>query len=492
MNGRVVVIGYGMAGARLAAELRARDPELDVTVIGAEPSRAYNRILLSSVIAGKVAEGDVLLAEPTGRGVVQRLGVEAVDVDRAARTVATSDGDTVPYDRLVFATGSRALLPPVKGLVDDDGAIADRVAPFRTLADCRRIVGLAAGARSALVLGGGLLGLEAARGLAGRGLDVTVLHAVGHLMERQLDPAASAVLVGALAALGVRVELGVTTVGVEPASAGSAGTAGVEAVLGDGRRLPADLFVVACGVRPETGLAERAGLAVDRGILVDDRMRTGDRRVFAIGDCAQHAGVVNGLVAPAWEQAGIAADVITGVRPLARYRPRPPVTRLKAAGIDLAAMGDSTRADGDQVTYVDSVRRTYAKLVVRGDRLAGAILLGDNPTVGGVIQLFDRGAPLPPDLRSLHLGRAGTGAGAAAEASPALMPDAAVVCHCNTVTKGTVVGCWRDGARAVDDVRAATRATTGCGTCRDTVAGILSWLSTIDEGPPTMDEGAAA
>jgi assimilatory nitrate reductase electron transfer subunit len=481
---KVVVIGYGMAGARLASELRARDPELALTVIGAEPSRAYNRILLSSVIAGKVAEGDVLLAEPTGRGVVQRLGMEAVEVDRTTRTVSTSDGgDTVPYDRLVFATGSRALLPPVKGLLDDDGAVADRVAPFRTLADCRRIVGLATGARAALVLGGGLLGLEAARGLAGRGLEVTVLHAVGHLMERQLDRDASTVLVAALLALGVRVELGVTTVGVEPTGHG------VEAVLSDGRRLAADLFVVACGVRPETGLAERTGLAVDRGILVDDRMRTSDPRVFAVGDCAQHAGVVSGLVAPAWEQARIAADVITGVRPLARYRPRPAVTRLKAAGIDLAAMGDSTRADGDQVTFVDSVRRTYAKLVVRGDRLAGAILLGDNPTVGSVIQLFDRGAPLPPDLRSLLLGRAVTGAGAAAEASPALMPDAAVVCQCNTVTKGAVVGCWRAGARTVDDVRAATRATTGCGTCRDTVTGILSWLSTIDERLPTMDEG---
>jgi assimilatory nitrate reductase electron transfer subunit len=479
---RVVVIGYGMAGARLVSELRARDPELDVTVIGAEPSRAYNRILLSSVIAGKVAEGDVLLAEPTGRGVAQRLGVEAVDLDRAARTVSTSDGDTVMYDRLVLATGSRAFLPPVKGLVDDDGALADRVAPFRTLADCRRIVDLAAGARAALVLGGGLLGLEAARGLAARGLDVTVLHAVGHLMERQLDSGASTVLVGALEALGLRVELGVATVAVEP------GPTGVEAVLADGRRLAGDLFVVACGVRPETALAERAGLAVERGILVDDRMRTSDPRVFAVGDCAQHADVVSGLVAPAWEQARIAADVITGVRPLARYRPRPPVTRLKAAGIDLAAMGDSTRADGDQVTFVDSLRRTYAKLVVRGDRLVGAILLGDNPTVGRVIQLFDRGAPLPPDLRCLLLGRAVNGAGAATdatdatEASPALMPDAAVVCQCNTVTKGAVVGCWRDGGRGVDDIRAATRATTGCGTCADTVAGILGWLSTIDEG----------
>jgi assimilatory nitrate reductase electron transfer subunit len=459
------------------SELRARGPDLDVTVIGAEPVRAYNRILLSNVIAGKVTERDVLLAEPTGRGVTQRLGVDAIAVDRAGRTVSTLDEAAIGYDRLVFATGSRAVLPPVKGLVDDDGAVAERVAPFRTLEDCRRIVALANGARSALVLGGGLLGLEAARGLAARGLDVTVLHAVGHLMERQLDPAASGVLVRTLAELGVAVELGVSTVGVESTDDG------VEAVLSDGRRLAADLVVVACGVRPETALAERAGLTVDRGIVVDDRMRTSDPRVFAVGDCAQHAGVVSGLVAPAWEQARVAADVITGVRPLARYHPRPPVTRLKAAGIDLATMGDSTVDDGDQVTFVDSVRRTYAKLVVRDNRLAGAILLGDNPTVGTVIQLFDRAAPLPLDPRSLLLGRAVNGAGAAPEGSPALMPDAAVVCQCNTVTKGAVVGCWRGGARSVPDVSAATRATTGCGTCRDTVDGILSWLSTIEEVP---------
>ena len=480
---RIVVIGYGMAGARLASELRARSPELDVTAIGAEPFRAYNRILLSSVIAGKVTETDVLLAEPAGRGVVQRLGVEAVAVDRAGRTVSTSDGAAVGYDRLVFATGSRALLPPVKGLINDDGAVADRVAPFRTLDDCRRIVALAAGARRALVLGGGLLGLEAAPGLAARGLTVTVLHAVGHLMERQLDPEASTVLVSTLESLGVGVELGVTTVAVEPAVDGVTGGGEIQAVLSDGRRLAADLLVVACGVRPETGLAERAGLAVDRAILVDDRMRTSDPRVFAVGDCAEHAGVVGGLVAPAWEQARIAADVITGVRPLARYRPRPPVTRLKAAGIDLATMGDSTVSGGDQVTFVDSARRTYAKLVVREGRLAGAIMLGDNPTVGSVIQLFDRAAPLPADPRALLLGRAIGGGGVAApEASPALMPDAAVVCQCNTVTKGSVVGCWRGGARSVADVSAGTRATTGCGSCQDTVAGILSWLHDIDEG----------
>ncbi|GIH14112.1 FAD/NAD(P)-binding oxidoreductase [Rugosimonospora africana] len=471
------MVGHGMSGARLVSELHARDPELDLTVLGAEPHPAYNRILLSAVVAGTVAEADITLVEPAAHRASTRLGTAVVDLDRAARTVWTSDGGRLRYDRLVLATGGRAVLPEIKGLVGDDGSLPDRVAPFRTLDDCRRITALASGARTALVLGGGLLGLEAARGLARRGLAVTVLHAVGHLMDRQLDAAASAVLVDSLASLGVRVELDACTVAVAP------DVGRVEAVLADGRRLAGDLLVVACGIRPETDLAVRAGLAVERGVVVDDRMRTSDPRVFAIGDCAEHAGRVTGLLAPAWAQARVAADVITAARPLARYRPTAPVTRLKAAGIDLAAMGDSTRTGGDQVTYADPARGTYAKLVVRDNRLSGAIMIGDNPTVGTVIQMFDRGTPLPPDPRALLLGRwiGGPVPVGAPQASPSLMPDAAVVCQCNTVTKKDLVGCWRGGARTVGDLVAGTRASTGCGSCRDTVEGILGWLRGAEE-----------
>jgi len=476
---RLVVVGYGMAGARLAAEVHGRRPDLDVTVLGAEPHRAYNRILLSHVVAGTSPEADVYLTEPAGRGVRVRLGQAAAGVDRANRTVTTADGTAVGYDTLVLATGAEAVLPPIKGLTLDDGSLPDRVAALRTLDDCRRILELsdravgAGAAPSALVLGGGLLGLEAARGLARRGLACTVLHPQGHLMDRQLDPAAGAVLASTLDGLGVRTVMDASTVAVE------SGPERVEAVLCDGRRLSADLLVVACGVRARTGLAERAGLGVDRGILVDDRLRTTDRHIYAIGDCAQHAGTVSGLVAPAWEQARVVADVVTAARPLARYVPRPVITRLKAPGIDLASMGDSTGTDGDVITFADPARGTYAKLVVRDDRLAGAILLGDNPTVGAVIQLFDRGARLPADPRSLLLGRAigaAAAAGGASEASPALMPDAAVICQCNTVTKGALVRCWRGGARSAPDLIAGTRAGTGCGGCRAAVDGIAGWL----------------
>ena len=458
---RVVIVGYGMAGARLAGELLARDRNLDLTVLGAEPHRAYNRILLSNLLAGKVDEGDTLLPDAHGKRLSLRLGAPARSLDRSRREVSTSDGSVFGYDALVLATGSTAIVPPIDGLADPP--------VFRTLDDCRRIAARLPGARSALVLGGGLLGLEAARGLAARGLAVTVVHAAGHLMERQLDPGASAVLDRTLCDLGIEVHLDAAAVGATPD--------GLR--LADGRTLPADLVVVACGVRPEVSLARDAGLAVGRSILVDDRLRTSDPDVYAIGDCAEYPGDVSGLVAPAWAQAHVVADLVTGTGPAARYRPVPPVTRLKAAGIDLAAMGESTVDSDDTVTFVDPVRRRYAKLVIRNGRLTGAIMLGDHPAVGAVIQHFDRQTPLPSDPRPLLFARPGAGSDGtlAAAESPALMPDAALVCRCNGISKGALTKAWLGGAR---DLEAATKAGTGCGSCRDVVEGIASWLSTVE------------
>ncbi|MGC4867100.1 FAD-dependent oxidoreductase [Micromonospora sp. DT53] len=470
MTARVVIIGNGMAGARLAGELHAREGDRKVTVLGAEPHRAYNRILLSTLLAGRIAEPDVELTEAAGHGVDLRSGVPVTAVDRSAREVRTDDGERIGYDHLVLATGARAVVPPLPGL--DPANLPERVVPFRTLDDCRRILAAADGARSALVLGGGLLGLEAARGLATRGLSTTVVHPREHLMERQLDPTAGAVLAGTLADLGVTVQLGVSATGV------AANASGVRLDLADGRSLRADLLVLSCGVRPDTALAQAAGLTVRRGVVVDDRLRTSDRSISAIGDCAEHDGVLTGLVAPAWAQAQVLSDVLTGTDPLARYRPRPVVTRLKAAGIDLASMGDAASAGPDEeLTFADPTRGTYARLRIRDERLVGAILLGDNPAVGTVIQLFDRGQPVPSDRRALLLGRALGGVGATPAASPALMPDAATVCQCNTVSKGALVRSWRSGARTVDAVVAATRAGTGCGGCRDAMSGIVDWLS---------------
>ncbi|MFY1697653.1 MULTISPECIES: FAD-dependent oxidoreductase [unclassified Solwaraspora] len=491
---RIVIVGHGMAGARLAAELHARRGDFKITVFGAERHRAYNRIMLSNLLAGRADELDVTLTEAAGHGVDVRAGLPVVAIEPTTRTVRTADGGATEYDHLVLATGSRAVVPALPGLTGpadttdpadtanptaalDPAALPERVAVFRTLDDCRRILTAAAGARTALVLGGGLLGLEAARGLAARGLDVRVVHKVDQLMERQLDPTASAVLARTLARLGVGTELAAAAAAVD------AGADGVRLRLGDGRELTADLLVLACGVRPDTDLARRAGLTVGRGVVVDDRMATSDPHIWAIGDCAEHDGVVTGLVAPAWEQARVLARVLAGDDPAARYRPLPTVTRLKAAGIDLAAMGD-TRGDADagteELSFADPVRGTYARLLIRDDRLTGAIMLGDNPAVGTVIQLFDRGGQVPADRRALLLGRAVGGTVAAPVTSPALMPDAATVCQCNTVSKGALVRCWRAGARSVGEVVAATRATTGCGSCTDAVTGIVDWLSSVD------------
>lgn len=472
MTDRIVIIGNGMAGTRLASELSARGGDRKVTTFGTEPHRAYNRIMLSTLLAGAIGEPDVQLAEAAGHGIDLHTGVCVTAIDRENRAVRTDRGDRIHYDHLVLATGSRAVVPPLAGLTG--GELPERVVSFRTLEDCRRILAVADRARRVLVLGGGLLGLEAARGLAGRGLEVTVVHPVPYLMERQLDPAAAAVLADTLADLGVTTQLAV------PATAVLADSRGVRLELADGRSFDADLLVLACGVRPDTALATAANLAVRQGVLVDDQLRTSDRHISAIGDCAQHGDTLTGLVAPAWAQARVLAQVLSGADPSARYRPRPVVTRLKTAGIDLAAMGDPGDGPGEELTFTDPAGGTYARLRINHERLTAAILVGDNPSVGTVIQLFDRGQPVPSDRRSLLLGRAPGPGPAEPATTPALMPAAATVCHCNNVNKGTLVESWRRGARTVDEVAAATRAGTGCGSCRDAVAGITDWLSTVE------------
>jgi assimilatory nitrate reductase electron transfer subunit len=457
---KVVIVGNGMAGSRLAAEVRRRDPDrVSVTLLGEEPCPAYNRVLLSSVVGGSMTPD--LIALPETPAVDVRLGAAVTAIDRAARTVTVTGGSTVDYDVLVLATGSRSILPPIDGLVGEDGVVA-----FRTLEDCERMLARARPGTQVAVVGGGLLGLEAARGLAHRGCRVTVVHAVGHLMERQLDPPGGRVLARTLEAMGIELRLGALAARYLP---------GDGLKLDDGSLVPAELVVVAAGVRPETALAEAAGLTVDRGILVDDSLRTNDSRVHAIGDCARHPGTVSGLVQPAWEQAAVLADLITGANPDARYSGTPVVTRLKARDVDLAALGDvhASDAEAEVLCLQDIARGRYVKLVLRDERVAGAIVLGLPDAAATITQFYDRGMPAPSDRLALLLGRA-LPAGAA---TPVDLPASAVVCRCNTVTKGQLVKAWRDGACGVTELADSTRATTGCGSCLDTVRGITEWLS---------------
>ncbi|HMA47485.1 MAG TPA: FAD-dependent oxidoreductase [Frankiaceae bacterium] len=478
---RVVVVGNGMAGSRVVEEIRARDRDVAVTVFGAERDGAYNRVLLSNVLAGQAGLADVGLTTAgwhVAHQVDLHLGVPVTGVDRAARVVTAADGTRARYDALVLATGSRPRLPPVTGLRDAAGRLAPGAHAFRTLDDTRRILRSAGRARHAVVAGGGLLGLEAARGLAARGLDVEVVHVAGHLMERQLDATGGAILAATLRGLGVRVRVGTSPARVELCDGGVRGV-----VLADGTVLACDLLVLACGVRPEVRLAAAAGLRVERGVVVDGKLRSvTDPAVLAVGECAQHDGVVYGLVAPAWEQAAVLADVLTGADPAASYRGSRLVTRLKAPGVQLASLGEVDGADGatEVVQFVDPARGTYKKVLIRDDRLVGAILLGDVATVGTLTQAYERGRPLPADRLPLLFAEVGGGAPAG---TPALVPAAATVCVCNGVTKRAIVDCVLAGARTADEVAARTRAGTGCGSCRDAVAGIVDW--TLDAEPAT-------
>jgi assimilatory nitrate reductase electron transfer subunit len=471
----VVVVGNGMAGSRFVQELVERDLDrrLDITVIGDEPGGAYNRMLLSNVLAGTTAAQDIELASESWyerHAVTLRTGTPVVGIDRKSQFVELVGGESIRYDALVLATGSDPVVPPVPGLHRASGEPVDGVVPFRTSGDCTEIRRRAERARAAVVVGGGVLGLEAARGLVGLGVPVTVVERGTRLMEQQLDSGAARVLARAVERTGVTAfaDIGVVEVVGDPVQA---------VLLSDGRRIDADLLVLCCGVRPRVALAVDADLAVERAIVVGDDLRSvSDRNVFAIGECAEHRGRTYGLVAPAWEQARIAAEIVAGG--IGTYTGSAIVTRLKAAGIELATMGETTSDDEDDVCFVDGQRGVYQKLVVRDGRLVGAILLGDTRTVGTVTQLYDRGATVPIDRAGLLLTR--RAGGSSAEASPTLLPDSATICHCNGVSKGSICSAWQGGARTIAEIADRTRATTGCGTCRESVVGIADWLAAAD------------
>ncbi|MDO0925223.1 FAD-dependent oxidoreductase [Streptomyces sp. TG1A-8] len=476
---QVVIVGNGMAGHRVAAELLSSSPGVRITVFGAEPHAPYNRVLLTNLLAGKADERSIRLPE-LAPGATVRAGVEVTGIDREACTVTAADSSVTGYDALVLATGGSALLPPVGGLRRDDGRLLPGITGLRTLDDCREVFRLVAevarrtggGPARVLVLGGGLLGLEAARGLVQRGIEAEILQADPWLMSRQLDAAGGRALLRGLTGLGVAVRVGVRVASV----VGDGRFEGVR--CSDGQLIPGDVLIVACGMRPATTLAADAGLPVERGIVVDDLMRTADPRIFAVGDCAEHRGTLYGLVQPAWEQARVAARTIAalpGVRP---FRGSRVVTRLKTTGIDLATMGEvgaDGSGEGEEVlSYCDSGRNVYQKVVVRDGRVAGAILVGGSAALGTITQLFDRRAAVPQDRRLLLFpelaGTAGTGA------STGLAADA-LVCQCNGVPREEVLRHGAAGSRTVESIATATRATTGCGGCRPLIEELLAGLA---------------
>lgn len=487
---RVIVVGNGLAGARLQDEILRRDPtgtRVHVAVYGDEPHPAYNRILLSTVVAGRLTANDIGLRPPSWADDPAHevhLGVAVTAVDRARRTVTRSDGGTDTYDTLVLATGSSAVLPPVPGMAHDDGRPVPGVVTFRTLEDCAVIAESAGPGSRVVVIGAGLLGVEAARGAALRGAQVTVVHPKSHPMEKQLDAAGGAVLARVLGELGMDLALGARASAVRTADGA------LQVDLTDGTSVAADLVVVTAGARPDTDLAAACGLTIGRGVVVDDRLRTSDPHIRALGDCAEHRGEVHGLVQPAWEMAAVLADDLCGGDGPG-YGGSAVVTRLKAHGIDLASMGCVETPDDDEaevLTLSDPTRGRYAKVIVRKDRLVGAVMLGNPEVVGTLGQYFDAGTPVPSDRMTLLLGH--LAGGPAETASPSTMPDAAVVCRCNTVTKKHLVSAWRRGCHTTAAMAQATRATTGCGSCVSAVDGLCDWLHRAD--PPTADSSTPA
>jgi nitrite reductase (NADH) large subunit len=383
---RLVVIGNGMAGVRAVEEILARDPiGFEITVFGAEPHGNYNRILLSRVLAGETGF-DAIVTHDTAwyaaNGIELIAGETVVAIDRDARMVTGEHGTVRPYDVLILAMGSEPVILPIPG------ATLPGVLGFRDIADVEAMRAACRPGTRAVVIGGGLLGLEAAHGLHRNGVDVTVVHLMPSLMERQMDPASGGLLAAALQARGIAVLTGASTREI-------CGSDRVRAVaLADGREIPADLVVLAAGVRPRAGLARAAGLVCSRGIVVDDGMRTSDPAIFAIGENAEHRGAVVGLLAPAQEMARVCADRIAG--PVASdYVPSVTGTHLKVSGIDTWSAGDFLGdAASEAVEFRDPARGVHKRLVVRDDRLIGAAMVGDASDTGWYLDLLRGGTRL--------------------------------------------------------------------------------------------------
>lgn len=481
---RLIVVGNGMAGARAVEEILQRGGAdmFEITMFGDEPHGNYNRISLSNVLAGLEEPGAIFLNPLEWyeeNAITLHAGVRVTRVDRFAREVTADDGTVHPYDKLIIATGSRSFFPPIPGLLDDDGHPRPGVFGFRNIADTEQMLDSARGATRAAVIGGGLLGLEAARGLLARGLEVHVIHRTDRLMNVQLDGQAAAILRRGVEELGIHVHLETSTARLDGEHGAVTGLQ-----FGDGSMLECDLVVVTAGIRPNTDLASGAGLEVERAIVVDDAMRAIDERdIYVVGECVQHRGQVYGLVAPLWEQAVVLAEQITGANAKAAYHGSKLATKLKVSGIDLATMGISEpeHDDDELVTFSEPKRRVYKTVIVRNGKLVGATLLGDVSKVSFLMQAFDRGMVLPDERVSLLFDLGGP----APATSVAELPDDVQVCNCNGVTKGAIRSCVKDGARTMSAIAGATRAGSGCGSCKGQVLEILEWAADgeIEEDP---------
>ncbi|WP_325437543.1 nitrite reductase large subunit NirB [Pseudomonas nitroreducens] len=470
---KLVLIGNGMAGVRTLEELLKIAPDLyDITVFGAEPHPNYNRILLSPVLAGEQAFEDIVLNDLnwySENGIRLLLNRKVTRIDRHRRKVYAEDGTEAEYDRLLIATGSNPFILPVPG------SRLQGVIGYRDIADTQTMIDTAGTHSHAVVIGGGLLGLEAANGLKQRGMDVTVVHLSDWLLERQLDRTAGKLLQEALESRGIHFRLNTHT--EELIDDGSGRVCAIR--FKDGEVIAADLVVMAAGIRPNTELAEKTGLPCNRGILVSDTLQTYDPRIYALGECASHRGIAYGLVAPLFEQAKVCANHLAMLG-FARYQGSVTSTKLKVTGIDLFSAGQFMGGEGTEtITLSDPIGGVYKKLVIKDDVLVGACLYGDTADGGWYFRQIRENHNVAQIRDHLMFGESSLGdVGHQGQNSAANMPDTAEVCGCNGVCKGTIVKAIQEnGLFSVDEVKKHTKAASSCGSCAGLVEQIL--ISTV-------------
>jgi len=466
---RLVMVGNGMAGVRTLEELLKLAPDLyDIVVFGAEPHANYNRILLSPVLSGEMTLQEIMLNDESWyrkHGIRLHLGKQVVRIDRAARKVIAADGTEEGYDRLLLATGSTPVILPIPG------SRLPGVVTYRDIGDTQAMIDASVRSGCALVIGGGLLGLEAANGLKQRGMDVTVVHLMPWLMERQLDRTAAELLQRSLEGRGLRFLLERET---EEILERDGRVAGVR--FADGEVVPAELVVMAVGIRPNTELARSCGLHCDRGVVVSDTMQTHDPRVYAVGECVAHRGVTYGLVAPLFEMSKVCANHLAQFG-IGRYEGSVTSTKLKVTGIDVFSAGDFIGGDdSEEIVLHDAVGGVYKKLVIRDDRLVGGVLYGDTVDGAWYLQLLRDKQPIADIRDHLMFGQSHLGnAGHQGQEKAVGMPDHMEVCGCNGVTKGAIVQCIKSkGLFSLEDVRKHSKASSSCGSCTGLVEQILA------------------
>jgi nitrite reductase (NADH) large subunit len=481
---KLVMVGNGMAGVRTLEELLKLAPDLyDITVFGAEPHPNYNRILLSPVLAGEQTLDEIILNPLSWyeeHGITLHLGRKVTQIDRVRRKVVADDGTNPPvvaeYDRLLIATGSLPFMLPVPGK-ELDGVIA-----YRDIADTQAMIDAAAKYRHAVVIGGGLLGLEAANGLMLRGMQVTVVHLADWLMERQLDETAANLLRRSLEARGLRFLTGAVTQALIGDQAEGAAGRVMAVKFKDGSEIPADLVVMAAGIRPNTQLAEAAGLHCQRGIVVSDTLQTvTDPRVYAVGECAAHRGIAYGLVAPLFEQGKVLANHLAQFG-IGRYGGSQTSTKLKVTGIDLYSAGNFTGGEGcEEIVMSDPFAGVYKKLVIQGDKLVGACLYGDTVDGGWYFKMLREGRRIADIRDKLMFGESGANLGDAGhqgQNKAAAMADTDEVCGCNGVTKGAICKAIKEkGLFTLDEVRKHTKASASCGSCTGLVEQLIMFTA---------------